>query len=129
MTMPDLNYGNIHLPGGWQIGVPEIKIDADTRTVVVESGIDLARFNTSMQLVFETGMLRSVRQFMRYWSGKYRKSFPDLFDTKSGELAGFDPNDLMRYWLPSEKAQGFKNVELTRQLGWYAREARREIEK
>ena len=124
-TMPTLRYGPIVVPGEWQIGVPEIACDCETMGIIVEAGLSTYDFAVAMQLVFERGMMKHIRDYIRYWARAYQKMHPDLQDPKSGVLAGFDPEDLMRYWLPTEKAWGKDNVEIRWRLTEYARVERR----
>ena len=122
--MPDLRFADIYLPGGWQVGVPEIKVDRETLDMVRQAGLPAQEFSTSMQMIFERGMMKYIRTYMRYWSRVYRQINEDLWDWETGILAGFDPEDLMRYWLPAEKAWGKDNVEVRHRLMEYAREER-----
>lgn len=125
-VMPDLRFNGIYLPGGWQVGVPEIEVDQETTAMVQQAGLPVHEFGAAMQMIFERGMLKHIRDYMRYWSKVYRKMCPDLWDKENGALAGFDPEDLMRYWLPSERAWGKDNVQVRYQLAEYAREERRQ---
>ncbi len=123
--MPALTDGKIHLPGGWQVGVPEIRVDRDTQVMVRDLGIDMGEFNVAMQKIFEKGMVKSVSRFVTYWATEYEKMYPELWDSESGELAGYDAEDIVRYWLPIGRGGGKRSVEIRYQLGEYAREGRR----
>ena len=124
-TLPDLRIANISIPGGWQIGVPEISVDRETREMVRAAGMDMAEFDTAMQNIFETGMIKSVGRFVVYWAKQYAKMFPDLLDEDSGELGGYDVEDLVRYWLPVGRGGGKVKVDVRAQLMEYARIERR----
>ena len=123
-VMPDLKWGNISIPGGWQIGVPEISLDSDMMSAARAARVPAMQVTEAMQYLFEQGMAKSVRDFVRYWSRRYAKMFPDLHDSKTGEVRGFDPVDLMRFWLPGTKAWGKDNLEVRQALGEYAWMAR-----
>ena len=126
LVMPDLRWGNIKISGGWRIGVPEISLDSDMMSAARAARIPAMQVTEAMQYLFEQGMAKSMRDFVRYWSRRYLKMFPDLHAWETGELRGFDPEDLMRFWLPGTKAWGKNNVEMRAQLVEYARMARRD---
>ena len=113
--------------GGWQVSVPEIRIDSETRSQVQAMGINRMRFDTSIQLWFERGMLMSIKSFMKYWVIKYQQMFPDL-QNDDGTMAGFDPEDLMRYWLPSERVNGARAQDTRARLVEYGQAERRRNE-
>jgi len=112
------------VPGGWQINVPRIRVDHEIRSQVRNIGISMVRFDASMQLMFERGMLLSIKSFIKYWAVKYYKMFPDL-QNDDGTMAGFDPEDLIRYWLPSERVNGARTQETRARLVEYGQAERR----
>ena len=118
-----LHKEGVVVPGGWQVNVPKIRVDNETHNLVRDTVISMVRFDESMQLIFERGMLLSIKSFMKYWVVEYQKMFPDL-QNDNGTMAGFDPEDLMRYWLPSERVNGARTQETRARLMEYAREER-----
>lgn len=101
--MKEIQAGKLTIPGGWIAKVPEIGLEAKALTAytsyVMKRESVMAEDAKAIVLdrhqgLYVYGFLTSLRAAVRYRARQYHKKY--------GTLDGFDPELMIRLWMPGE---------------------------
>lgn len=103
VEMPESRAGGLVVPGGWTAKIPEITLEpkalnAYVSYVMRRKSAPMAEAAEIVRLAhqdrYNYGYISSLRAAVRYRAEQYLKRY--------GSLDGFDPELMMRLWMPGE---------------------------